>query len=80
MDLLRTLMRMIKNYFQLDAPALPEKEAEILSHGCLFSWLEQGAAQGPITLGLDLDGFQVYRYRCRYGYGSYTHTHTHTHA
>ena len=41
MDLLRTLMRMIKNFFQLDAPALPEKESEILSHGCLFAWLQQ---------------------------------------
>ena len=58
MDLLRTLMRMIKNFFQLDAPALPEKESEILSHGCLFAWLQQGVSQGPITLGLDLDGFQ----------------------
>ena len=58
LELLRTLMRMIKQHFKLDAPALPEAEPEILSHGCLFSWLEQGAASAPILLGLDLDGFQ----------------------
>jgi hypothetical protein len=59
MELLRTMMRMIKNHFEIDSPPLPEAEADILSHGTLFSWLEQGAGEASIVFGLDLDGFQV---------------------
>ena len=57
-ELLRGVMRAIKNHFRIDSPALPEAEAELLSHGCLFSWLEMAVSEAPVVVGLDLDGFQ----------------------
>lgn len=56
-NLLRTMMRMIKTHFQLDTPGLPDGQAEVLSHGALFSWLEMGGLEAQVIFCLDLDGF-----------------------
>jgi hypothetical protein len=56
-NLLRTMMRMIKTHFRIDTPGLPDGAAEVLSHGALFSWLEIGGLEGQIVLCLDLEGF-----------------------
>jgi len=49
MDLLQMVMRLIKTHFKIDSPALPEGAAEVLSHGCIFSWLEVSTLQHIAT-------------------------------
>ncbi len=56
-NLLRTMMRSIKTHFKIDSPGLPDTEAEVLSHGTLFSWLEMGGLEGTVVFCIDLEGF-----------------------
>eukprot|EP00960_Hanusia_phi_P059688 764261-Hanusia_phi.AAC.1 len=47
-ELLRHVMKTIKFHFKIDTPALPETASEVLSHGTMFTWLENGIQDSQV--------------------------------